>query len=710
MVEGSRDLIVLLSPDGTLIYSSPSIRQVLGYSQDFNINREIWHLIHPDDIHDAWQGLRETVVRSEGEDEVTGVTFRIRHADGKWRWIEAKATNRLADAGVGAIVVACRDMTGRVRTERQLLDDIARISGILDATGDALVALNESDQIVLFNRAAVQTFGYEADEVLGEPVDMLLHRGMRDGAAELSKRLERIADDGSRVVQVLARRSGGEEFPAELTASRAEIGQRRLFVVSIRDVSPRMEIQRALIENEQTMRDAFDLAGSGMLLVDLEGRIVRANNAMAELVDREPTALTQMKLADLVDPDDLKSDLEEFRRLVRREITSYHSNRRFIRSDGSSLMARQSVSEVTSGSGTPAFFIVTVEDISDDFNRTLAIMHAEERFEVAFEDAPVGIALIDLRERSVHSNRALRQLYGRRPGVRVDQDIVGLWSTDRIDPRAFAAFVGPTDLEKLADSLGALFEGRVESFRTEHAIERTDGKSVPALVSVSMSRDEDGPFYLIVQVEEIAAQKEREALLAQAASHDGLTGLPNRALFVDRLRQALARVARGHGKLAVLFCDIDDFKTVNDGLGHAQGDELLVAVAYRLTHAVRESDLVSRFGGDEFVILCSDLNDASEAEEVATRVVASVADGFTLSTGELRITLSVGIAMAEASERPGEVIHRADLAMYSAKRAGKNQYVVAREGAHLESDDEADLGSHPEISRVVGLDDVLGDT
>jgi diguanylate cyclase (GGDEF)-like protein len=172
-------------------------------------------------------------------------------------------------------------------------------------------------------------------------------------------------------------------------------------------------------------------------------------------------------------------------------------------------------------------------------------------------------------------------------------------------------------------------------------------------------------------------RKRVEVELAHQALHDALTGLPNRGLFLDRLAQALTRLGRHSSALAVLFCDLDRFKVVNDSLGHTAGDELLVGVARRLEDALRVGDTAARFGGDEFVILCEDITGAHQAIAIAERVSAALAAPFVLGEDEAFVRTSIGIAMAtDAHARPEALLRDADAAMYRAKEKGGGIYEV----------------------------------
>jgi len=188
----------------------------------------------------------------------------------------------------------------------------------------------------------------------------------------------------------------------------------------------------------------------------------------------------------------------------------------------------------------------------------------------------------------------------------------------------------------------------------------------------------------VVTVRDVGERKTLEEQLRHQAFHDPLTNLPNRALFEDRVRHAVAR-ARRHGRgLAVLFVDLDDFKTVNDSLGHAAGDELLCMVAGRLDECTRTSDTVARIGGDEFAVLVEDPEGIAKAEEVAGRLHAALDENpFDVSGYELFMHSSVGIALADHGSSSEDLLRNADMAMYAAKASGKGRTEVFRPTMHM---------------------------
>lgn len=188
--------------------------------------------------------------------------------------------------------------------------------------------------------------------------------------------------------------------------------------------------------------------------------------------------------------------------------------------------------------------------------------------------------------------------------------------------------------------------------------------------------DDDGAISHFIAIQhDLSAQMGEREKMEHLAYHDGLTGLPNRLHFVDRLNRAIAAAARQGGMLAVMFLDLDRFKAVNDTLGHAIGDRLLVSVAERLSGAVRKSDLVARLGGDEFTVLVTDLANAADVDSVARQLVAAIGQPFAFDQHQVRTHASVGISLyPRDGDNADLLLERADEAMYRVKARGGGGY------------------------------------
>jgi len=254
--------------------------------------------------------------------------------------------------------------------------------------------------------------------------------------------------------------------------------------------------------------------------------------------------------------------------------------------------------------------------------------------------------------------------------------VVGLErATPEPSPEGYLALVHPEDRPALRRAIDQALRDATP-FRCEHRLVRPDGELRMIDGHGRPELDANGRVVrLLGTAQDVTEQRLAEQRLEHQALHDPLTGLPNRALFLDRLEHALALARRSGACLAVYFCDVDDFKDVNDSLGHDAGDELLVALPPRLREALRASDTVARFGGDEFVILCEELGSESEAIRIAERIAAAFGLPFELEGRAHHLSVSVGIVFARGgTASASEVLRDADAAMYRAKGGGKGRF------------------------------------
>jgi diguanylate cyclase (GGDEF)-like protein/PAS domain S-box-containing protein len=253
------------------------------------------------------------------------------------------------------------------------------------------------------------------------------------------------------------------------------------------------------------------------------------------------------------------------------------------------------------------------------------------------------------------------------------------------------------------DSSGGRQRTRVQLGR-EATGRRRDGTTFPLELSVTET-SVDGRTVATVVARDVTERKAFERRLAHQGTHDALTGLPNRTLFMDRVGHALAASRRTHRPMAVLFCDVDRFKVVNDSLGHTAGDALLYAVAARFRRAVRTSDTVARFGGDEFVILAEDLANEADATVVAEKLANALREPIRIGSNEIVVTSSIGIAMPEDSSTPETLVRDADVAMYRAKGRGRARHERFDSQLRAQALERLDIESA--LRRAVGLEEFL---
>ncbi|MGH3887656.1 MAG: diguanylate cyclase domain-containing protein [Pseudonocardiaceae bacterium] len=292
-----------------------------------------------------------------------------------------------------------------------------------------------------------------------------------------------------------------------------------------------------------------------------------------------------------------------------------------------------------------------------------ALAVSEARFRAMFTDAAIGIGIGDLEGNITDANPALQRMFG--------------YSLEEFTQLNFSAMVHPEDPASTWEIYGELIRGERDHCRTEKRFYRSDGAEIWTDLTVSLVRDETGaPAYQVALLEDVSERRRLQAELEHRTYHDPLTGLANRAMVTERLAQVFAEPA-GQRRVGLCFLDLDGFKVINDSLGHDVGDQLLIAVASRLTRCCNSGQLVARIGGDEFVIIVEDTAGEHDVATLADRVLAAMAAPIRVGDHVLTVTTSIGVVeQPVADTNPADLMQAADITLYRAKTAGKARYAM----------------------------------
>ncbi|MGE0805821.1 MAG: putative bifunctional diguanylate cyclase/phosphodiesterase [Burkholderiaceae bacterium] len=306
-----------------------------------------------------------------------------------------------------------------------------------------------------------------------------------------------------------------------------------------------------------------------------------------------------------------------------------------------------------------------IQDISTRKRNEQALIEAEQRFRDLFDNVAEGIFQTTAEGRYLRANPSLARIYGFPSPEALTAHFNLVRDQLYVDPDARQRFVAA--LERGHQVRG--FEARVR---------RRDGTIIWISENARAVRDTAGRLlYYEGTVEDITERKAYEARIAHHAQHDPLTGLPNRELMRDRLQQAIGIAARHDRRLAVIFLDLDHFKDVNDTLGHVAGDALIRRVAERLTGCLRASDTVARVGGDEFVVLSTEIDGHDPIAALVQRILGQVVASQRIEDREISVTCSIGVALYPEHGRDADaLLKHADAAMYEAKRSGRNAFRI----------------------------------
>ena len=388
----------------------------------------------------------------------------------------------------------------RLFAPRQLDDELrkseARYRTVLDAAFDAIVTITPDGIVRWFNRGAERIFGYRAEEVIGQPVTLLMPERYRDLCVAGLHRYLRTGE--ARVVggttELVGLRKDGSEFPIEMSLGETHEYGERLFTGMIRDVTERKRTEDALREMRDRFRSIFDHAPIGVAMVSLEGRYLQVNRSLCEILGYTEEELQALTWQEITHPDDLAASSAYARRIVEGEFPKYHLEKRFLHADGHTVWASLSVSLVRDSEGEPLYFVSQIQDVTERKRAESALRESEQRFRGSFERAATGMALVGTDGRFLRVNRSLCEILGF-----PERELLG---------KTFQEITHPDDLEVDLEHLRRLVAGEVRTYQTEKRYLHQDGHVVWALLSVSVVHDEeDEPLYFVSQIQDVSERK-----------------------------------------------------------------------------------------------------------------------------------------------------------------------------------------------------------
>ncbi|MBI2312020.1 MAG: EAL domain-containing protein [Betaproteobacteria bacterium] len=647
MAENASDMIARRAPDGTFTYVSAAARRLLGYGPEQLLGHASEDLVHPDDSGAAREA-DEAVLRFPG---VYTAQFRMRRRDGHFLWAEAthKAI-RGADGRVTEIVSVYRPVTEH-KVHCAILT-LGQGGTMHHAAAPSLPQgfIEEFDGMALGVDAGL--FATLADQDnLGRAIDLAAHPRWLDYQALAARHglhgcfyAPILSDSGSILGCIAAYYRGTlEPGPGDLTVVERAANFARIAV-------ERDRARRALEAKERRFHSLIAQSRDMISVVDAEGLVSYQSSSVRTVLGHEPGFLEGRSLLELVHGDDALAVRAALRRvLVSREPQTVEF--RCLSADRGWRIV-ESIGHLYQDEGR-ASIVLNTRDVTE-------VRDAEGSLRLAgtvFDSSSEGIMVTDASNTIVSVNRAFAEITGYQA-----EEVIGR------NPRLLSS--GRQDK--------SFYQGMWEAIRRDGQWtgevwnRRKSGETYPEWLSISVVKDQKGQITHYVAIfSDITERKVAEQRIRHLAHYDGLTGLPNRNLLLDRLQQAVTQTRRTQKKVAVMFIDLDRFKEINDTLGHAFGDQVLQTAAERLSRCVRESDTVSRHGGDEFVIVLPDLKDNAGATVMAQKVITAVSYPMELDGREFRLTTSIGISVyPEDGEDPETLMKNADAAMYRVKELG----------------------------------------
>jgi diguanylate cyclase (GGDEF)-like protein/PAS domain S-box-containing protein len=548
----------------------------------------------------------------------------------------------------------------------------------IEGLTDGVLILDPAGMIRAANSAAVRIFRRRLDDLVGQPISAsavaLLHEDGSEAAwTELPTAIT--AQTGRPLFDRLAGlrlHTGSVVWLSINTTPIFGSGSRVVSVVtSFSDLTARREAERTLRESEQLNRLVLESLAEGVLIRDRTGPIVWANGSAARIFGvarRELIGATSATFVrNFIDANSCPMPVGELPATWTPYGTGAVSDRVFgaVRKDGSTVWLSTVVRPIQRPNSTSSRGLaISFEDITSRRETELALQESEERFSHAVRGSADGIWDWDFRRRRYYLSPRFKELLGFR-----DDELPN-------DRAALRDRLHPDDRYTVRRALAAHFR-KGTPYDVEARLRQRDGSYRWFRIRGQVFRDAAGrPIRFSGANSDISDRKQAEDELAYLAHFDALTGLPNRALFRDRLAGAMARAKRSGHTLALLLFDLDRFKEVNDVHGHAAGDAVLRAVATRVRGRLRQTDTVARLSGDEFTVILDSIEAPEQALAVAAKIREALAESPVAIEGhDLIIGASIGIALyPRDAQTADELIQCADTAMYTAKREGNHSF------------------------------------
>jgi diguanylate cyclase (GGDEF)-like protein/PAS domain S-box-containing protein len=655
-------IVVVTDRDGRVVRLNRAAEHATGWTLPEVEGRLFWELFFaaaevPSGV-ELWRRLgagESPLSREIGSVDRHGSPRQI-----SWTW-----TGLIDDGGQASFVIATGvDLTETRKAETALAASERAFRTIADTSTDIITRTSLDGRFLYVSPAVTAVLGYRPEELVGTQGTAIIH----PDDWEVLARAHDGNNQSARVhVAFRARHKDGQYLWCETsTRMRPNPGTGDLEVqASTRDISDRRQA-------EELYRTLVDLCPDPLIVYD-ETEIGYANQAAADLfgVARPEDLLGQDPLS-FTCPEQREEAGRIDREIMVEGRRVHLAERTCLRRDGQPVDVEASAGQLQVGDRTVVMAIL--RDVTERRQVQAEVGASEQRLRTSLDalldgfvhleavrdgggDAAAGAEggrICDFRIRYI--NPAGLEHFATTPQQVIGRRMLALYPADPGSPF-------------FRDLVDVVETGRAKRREVEFPVSAEDVRTF----DVQAVQLGDG---LVLSFRDVTDRRAAELRLAHAATHDELTNLPNRAMFLDRLGRALEASRRGGGRVAVLYLDLDRFKVVNDSLGHSAGDELLVAVASRLLRAVRPSDMVARLGGDEFVILTEGLAGLHEAQTIGRRIEETLSEPILIDGQLTSLSSSVGITLAGPTTTPGELLRDADAAMYQAKRLGRGRQEV----------------------------------
>ncbi len=677
--------VLIQDADSTIVAANAAAPRILGLTMDQMLGRTSmdpsWKVIHrdgsdfPGETHPVPVALRE-------KRAVRDVVMGVRKPDGSVSWIMVNVEPILGVGGIdtGSVVCSYTDITAQMVT-----DDRYRL--LAEHATDVIVLAGGDRRIQWVSPSVTQTLGWLPEDLVGRPASDLVHS---DDLTALGRRQAELrasgADQGQMQLRYATADGGWRWMAVSGRILRQPDGSVTADLAALRDIQLEVEARFAVAATRAEVDEAYHLLAENstgvVFRVDALGVLTWMSDSVAALSGWVPDQMVGRPVLSFLHPDDVP-DAQQLQHTVMRDGAAGVLRFRLRGRDDAYRWVEGRVRPVLDASGEIVARVGSWRDVDAEVHAREALAQSEATLRTALRAAAIGMALADEHGSFTVVNPSLATILGRDESWLLRHRV-----DDVIDPQH----------QDLVDSIrDSLAHGEATKFEGQVRLLRGDGELMWARVAAVVVGDDMKTF--MIQVVDVTAEREAQEQLSYQAFHDSLTGLRNRAWILDMLDVDLRAARRIGSHVGVFFIDLDNFKLVNDSLGHAAGDEVLATVAERISSALRPTDRVGRFGGDEFVVVVPDVQGGADVERVAERISAEISSELIVQGHRIVPTASMGIAVSTPTSTPASLLRDTDSALFRAKDSGRARWHFFDEAMHAQA--VARLTLEDELRRAI---------
>ena len=643
---------------GKFVYLSPLFQKLSGYSYKDLAGKNPLDYLHPDDREIV---RKKAIIRLKGKSS-GAYEYRFTRKNGEVLWVWEMVTS-ITYKGERAALVSFMDITERRQMEEVLRQSEVKHRNIIENIQDGYFEVDLAGKFTFFNDALREIYGYPKEELMEMNYRQYADKENAKKVFDAFNKIYKTGITGSIFEYEIVRKDGTRrqiEVSASLIKDLSDkpIG----FRGTTRDATERKKMEETIRQSEERYRTILDEMADAYYEVNLAGNFTFFNDTLCRHLGYSREELLGASFRDQIAKEDIKTVYNAFGKIYSTGKPERNILYKIIRKDGTTGFADNTGFPLLNQKGEIIGFRGIGRDVTERRQMEEALRQSEERYRTIIKEMEEWYFETDLTGNITFFNDIFATVLG--------------YSQKELTGLNFQYLVKKEE----SDSVHRLFNQIIKTGKPTrnfpYEFISTDGKVTSAEFSFFPKRDKEGKVCGFRGVgHDITERKHAEEKIQYQATHDALTGLPNRLMFSQLLNQAIKAARRYKRQFAVLFMDMDRFKIINDTMGHDAGDKLLQEIAARLRQTLRAVDVIARMGGDEFVILIEEVSDLSHVSIVAHKVLTSIIKPLTIMRQECRITASIGVSIyPRDAEDEQSLMKNADMAMYLAKEEGKNNY------------------------------------